>query len=125
MECSHILVRFGELTTKGKNRKLFIRKLTQNTKEILKEFSHLRYEMSFDRLYIMLNNEDPEAVCQKLQTVFGIHSFSVCYKVESDLEKIKEVCLQKGGFYAYIYVKSKKYDGQKRSKKIRFKKNGV
>lgn len=94
MECSHILVRFGELTTKGKNRKLFIRKLTQNTKEILKEFSHLRYEMSFDRLYIMLNNEDPEAVCQKLQTVFGIHSFSVCYKVESDLEKIKEVCLQ-------------------------------
>lgn len=94
MECSHILVRFGELTTKGKNRKLFIRKLTQNTKEILKEFSHLRYEMSFDRLYIILNNEDPEAVCQKLQTVFGIHSFSVCYKVESDLEKIKEVCLQ-------------------------------
>ena len=94
MECSHILVRFGELTTKGKNRKLFIRKLTQNTKEILKEFSHLRYEMSFDRLYIMLNNENPEAVCQKLQTVFGIHSFSVCYKVESDLEKIKEVCLQ-------------------------------
>ena len=94
MECNHILVRFGELTTKGKNRKLFIRKLTQNTKEILKEFSHLRYEMSFDRLYIMLNNENPEAVCQKLQTVFGIHSFSVCYKVESDLEKIKEVCLQ-------------------------------
>ena len=94
MECSHILVRFGELTTKGKNRKVFIRKLTQNTKEILKKFSHLRYEMSFDRLYIMLNNEDPEAVCQKLQTVFGIHSFSVCYKVESDLEKIKEVCLQ-------------------------------
>lgn len=94
MECSHILVRFGELTTKGKNRKVFIRKLTQNTKEILKEFSHLRYEMSFDRLYIMLNNENPEAVCQKLQTVFGIHSFSVCYKVESDLEKIKEVCLQ-------------------------------
>lgn len=93
MECNHILVRFGELTTKGKNRKLFIRKLTQNTKEILKEFSHLRYEMSFDRLYILLNGENPEAVCQKLQTVFGIHSFSLCYKVESDLEKIKEVCL--------------------------------
>ena len=36
MECNHILVRFGELTTKGKNRKMFIRKLCQNTKEILK-----------------------------------------------------------------------------------------
>ena len=50
--------------------------------------------MSFDRLYIILNGENPEAVCEKLQTVFGIHSFSLCYQVESDLEKIKEVCLE-------------------------------
>ena len=39
MECSHILVRFGELTTKGKNRKVFIRKLTQNTKAV--SYTHL------------------------------------------------------------------------------------
>lgn len=94
MECNHILVRFGELTTKGKNRKIFIRKLTQNTKESLKSFSALTYEMSYDRLYILLNGEDPKAVSQKLQTVFGIHSFSLCYKVASDLEMVKEVCLQ-------------------------------
>lgn len=94
MECNHILVRFGELTTKGKNRKMFIRKLCQNTKEILKPMSQLKYELSFDRMYIILNGEDPKAVAEKLKTVFGIHSFSFCYKVESDLEKIKEVCLQ-------------------------------
>ncbi len=94
MECNHILVRFGELTTKGKNRKTFIRKLCSNTKEILKPFSKLTYELSFDRMYILLNGEDPKAVCDKLKTVFGIHSFSLCYKVESDLDKIKEVCLQ-------------------------------
>ena len=94
MECNHILVRFGELTTKGKNRKTFIRKLCHNTKEILKSFDKLKYELSFDRMYIILNGEDSEAVCQKLQTVFGIYSFSLCYKVESDLEKIKAVCLE-------------------------------
>ncbi len=94
MECNHILVRFGELTTKGKNRKTFIRKLCHNTKEILKTFENLKYELSFDRMYILLNGEDPEAVCKKLRTVFGIHSFSLCYKVESDLDKIKEVCLE-------------------------------
>lgn len=93
MESNHILVRFGELTTKGKNRKTFIRQLYRNTKEILHEFDNLKYDLSFDRLYIFLNGEDPKAVCQKLQTVFGIHSFSLCYKVESDLERIKEVCL--------------------------------
>ena len=91
MESSHILVRFGELTTKGKNRKLFIKKLCDNTKEILSSFNHLKYQLTFDRLYILLNGEDPKAVSEKLKTVFGIHSFSVCYKVESDLDKIKEV----------------------------------
>ncbi|MEG0367551.1 MAG: tRNA uracil 4-sulfurtransferase ThiI, partial [Coprobacillus sp.] len=94
MECNHILVRFGELTTKGKNRKLFIRKLCSNTKEILSSFDSLKYETSFDRMYILLNGEDPKAVSDKLKTVFGIYSFSLCYKVESDLEKIKDVCLQ-------------------------------
>lgn len=91
MESNHILVRFGELTTKGKNRKTFIRKLCNNTKEILSSFPRLKYELTFDRMYILLNGEDSEAVSQKLKTVFGIHSFSICYKVESDLDKIKEV----------------------------------
>jgi len=94
MECNHILVRFGELTTKGKNRKTFIRKLCQNTKEILSEFENLKYELSYDRMYIILNGEDAKTVCDKLKTVFGIHSFSICYKVDSDLDKIKDVCLE-------------------------------
>lgn len=94
MECNHILVRFGELTTKGKNRKTFIRKLCQNTKEILSEFENLKYDLTFDRMYILLNGEEPQAVCEKLKTVFGIHSFSLCYKVDSDLDQIKEACLQ-------------------------------
>ena len=70
---------------------MFIRKLCQNTKEILKPMSQLKYELSFDRMYIILNGEDPKAVAEKLKTVFGIHSFSFCYKVESDLEKIKDI----------------------------------
>ena len=53
MESNHILVRFGELTTKGKNRKLFIRKLCNNTKEILSSFKNLKYELTFDRMYIL------------------------------------------------------------------------
>ncbi len=91
MNADHILVRFGELTTKGKNRKNFTRKLLKNTKEILEGFPALTYELTFDHIYILLNGEDPEAVAKKLQTVFGIHSFSICYKMEADLEKVKEV----------------------------------
>lgn len=91
MKPDHILVRFGELTTKGKNRKLFIRKLLKNTKEILHDYSALEYELTYDRLYIYLNEENEEEVTDKLKTIFGIHNFSLCYKVEHDLEKAKEV----------------------------------
>lgn len=88
---NHIIVRFGELTTKGKNRKNFTRKLLNNTKEILKDFNKLTYQLTYDHLYIMLNGSDPQGVMDKLKTVFGIHSFSLCYKVDADLEKVKEV----------------------------------
>lgn len=91
MKPDHILVRFGELTTKGKNRKLFIRKLLKNTTEILHDYSALEYELTYDRLYIYLNEENAEEVTDKLKTIFGIHNFSLCYKVEHDLEKAKEV----------------------------------
>ena len=85
MKPDHILVRFGELTTKGKNRKLFIRKLLKNTKEILHDYSALEYELTYDRLYIYLNEENAEEVTDKLKTIFGIHNFSLCYKVEKKL----------------------------------------
>ena len=91
MKPDHILVRFGELTTKGKNRKLFIRKLLKNTKEILHDYPTLEYELTYDRLYVYLNEEDAQEVTDKIKTIFGIHNFSLCYKVEHDLEKAKEV----------------------------------
>ena len=55
MEANYILVRFGELTTKGKNRKLFTNRLLKNTKEILAEFNHLTYDLQHDRMYVVLN----------------------------------------------------------------------
>ena len=60
MEANYILVRFGELTTKGKNRKLFTNRLLKNTKEILAEFNHLTYDLQHDRMYVVLNGTDHE-----------------------------------------------------------------
>lgn len=89
----HILVRFGELSTKGKNRKDFIKQLLTNVKNALRDFNELTYERTHDRMYIMLNGEDHEAVAKHLQQVFGISSFSFAVKVASDIEVIKQTCL--------------------------------
>ena len=92
MKYDYILVRFGELTTKGKNRKSFTQKLLGNIKKSLEDYPRLKYQLTFDRIYIYLNDENETEVCDRLQKVFGIHSFSLCLKVETDLEKIKEAC---------------------------------
>jgi len=91
MKANYIVIRFGELTTKGKNRKLFTQKLLKNTKEILVEFTNLEYELKHDRMYIVLHTHNHKEVSEKLKTVFGIYSFSVAYKVERNLEIVKEI----------------------------------
>ena len=94
IEYDHILVRFGELSTKGKNKKDFIKRLLLNVKNALRAYDKLEYERTHDRMYILLNGEDPEAVSVQLSKVFGISSFSFAIKIESDIEKMKEVSLQ-------------------------------
>lgn len=91
---NHILVRFGELSTKGKNKKDFIKRLLTNVKNALREFPALSYERTHDRLYIMLNGEDPMLVSEHLQKVFGISSFSFAIRIETDIEEMKKTALR-------------------------------
>lgn len=91
---NHILVRFGELSTKGKNKKDFIKKLLINVKNALLDYDKLTYERTHDRMYIMLNGEDAHEVSVHLQKVFGISSFSFAIRVESEIEAIKQMALQ-------------------------------
>ncbi len=93
MEANYVLIRFGELTTKGKNRKLFTQRLLKNTKEVLSNYKNLGYQLQHDRMYVILNGHDHVEVCNKVKNIFGIHSFSVAYKVEKDIELVKQtVC---------------------------------
>lgn len=90
----HILVRFGELSTKGKNKNDFIKRLFQNIKNALRSFDKLTYEKSYDRIYILLNGTDPDEVKPYLEKVFGISSFSYAIKVNSELDEIVEMAKQ-------------------------------
>lgn len=89
----HILVRFGELSTKGKNKKDFIKKLLHNMKNSLRDYNELTYERTHDRIYVILNGTDPEPVLNNLKNVFGISSFSLAVKIPTDIEEMKKVSL--------------------------------
>lgn len=89
-----VLIRYGELSTKGKNRKDFITRLYHNIKYALRDYPNLTYQKTHDRIYIKLTDENTDEISEKLKRVFGISSFSFTEKVDSDIETIKETCLR-------------------------------
>ena len=89
----HILIRYGELSLKGKNRNSFIKQLFANVKTALKSFPALEFERQHDRMYIYLHEEDVAKVSDTLSRVFGISSFSLAVKTMPDMDEIVQACL--------------------------------
>lgn len=93
MKYEHILIRFGELNTKGKNKQDFINTLFRNVKKALKPFASLEYIKAHDRIYIQLHDEDVEDVVSELKQVSGIASFSLVVKCENNPDIILDTAL--------------------------------
>ncbi|MFT8823901.1 MAG: tRNA uracil 4-sulfurtransferase ThiI [Liquorilactobacillus mali] len=94
MQYTEIMVRYGELSTKGKNRKSFIDRLGFNTRESLHSFPKLAIKANRDRMHIQLNGEDSTAVMKRLKQVFGIQNFSPSVKVKRDVELVKQKAVE-------------------------------
>ena len=90
----YIMIRFGELSTKGKNKQDFIFRLYLNIKHALKDFSNIDVQSRYDHIYVQLNGEAYEPIIERLQDVSGIQGLSLVHKVESDIEKIKADSLE-------------------------------
>ena len=90
----HIMIRFGELSTKGKNKKDFIRTLADNVKNALKDWPELSFETRYDHIYVGLNGLDYRPVIERLQDVSGIHALSLVYRCSKEVEDMKESALK-------------------------------
>ena len=78
-----IMIKYGELTTKKANRKIFITMLENNIKKIL---SNLDYKIKKDRVRMYIESDSIELVEKKLKKIFGIHSIVECYQVNTNIE---------------------------------------
>ncbi|AKP66396.1 tRNA uracil 4-sulfurtransferase ThiI [Companilactobacillus ginsenosidimutans] len=94
MQYTEIMVRYGELSTKGKNRKSFIGRLHGNVTKVLKDYPDLKLQPHRDRLHIKLNGTDAKPVMEKLKRVFGIQTFSLSVKVSKDFEDVKKKAIE-------------------------------
>lgn len=88
-----ILIKFGELTTKKSNRMTFVNLLENNIKVMLKNYE-IKIIKNRVRMFIeVINDTDFEIIVEKLKKVFGIHSIVICYEVDTNIDTIKENCL--------------------------------
>lgn len=96
---SLILVRYGEISLKGKNRPAFENRLVSNIRRALAGTGRAGIVKLRGRLMIELQDMDTAEALSRLGRVFGIVSFSPARRVKADEESIYEaalVSLQKG-----------------------------
>lgn len=106
-----ILIKYGELTTKKGNRNLFINVLKNNIKKILKDYE-ISIRKDYSRMYLEVDEIYLDDITKKLQKVFGIHGIVICYRVNNNVEEIKNKALNllNNSLYRTFKVQTKRAD---------------
>ena len=85
-----IIIRYGELFLKGKNRGFFEGKFESNLQRSLKGIAYKFVKQSGRYLIEDFAEEETEEILERLKKVFGVHTISVAYETASDLDSIFE-----------------------------------
>lgn len=109
-----ILLRYGEVFLKGKNRNIFERRLIENIKTALTgiEYKFIRTQ---NRYYVEdYDNLLQDEIIDRLTKVFGLHSLSVATKVKTDYDNLKSAILEympeEGSFRVTVKRADKRLD---------------
>ena len=95
MNYDSIMVRYGELSLKGKNKKTFIDTLSNNIRFSLADMKELKFEKQYDRFYVKLTEvSDVDEILNRLKKIPGIHNYSLVRKVNKDIDEIANAALE-------------------------------
>lgn len=87
-----ILIKYGELTTKGDNRKYFINVLYNNIKKALEGYN-VNIVKNRVRMFIETDDDVMEIV-NILKNIFGIHSIVIATRVNTNISEIEDNVLE-------------------------------
>jgi len=91
---SLILVRYGEISLKGKNRPFFEKRLISNIRRALDDLGRVKISALRGRLMLELPETAKSEAMERLGRVFGIVSFSPVRRVQAVPEAIYEAALE-------------------------------
>lgn len=89
-----ILLRYGEITIKGRNRSRFEKAAYEHVKAVLAPFPQARIIKEFGRLYIEANGEPIQEMIQVLRHVFGIVSLSPVKRAPSEFDAVLKTAME-------------------------------
>ncbi|KYG91505.1 MULTISPECIES: tRNA uracil 4-sulfurtransferase ThiI [Metasolibacillus] len=90
-----ILIRYGELSTKGRNKNDFIRRLRENIRYSFADILPLNIRAERDRMFIEIENDEKYQVLMKrLPEVFGIQSFSPVAACNKNMDDMKQLATE-------------------------------
>lgn len=85
-----ILIHYGELSTKGRNRKMFQSKMAEHIRDKTKELEAIKIYARHDYMYLKWEKTDYDVLIDILKTIPGIQRFEPVYEVEKDMDAIRE-----------------------------------
>ena len=89
-----LIVKYGEIGVKGKNRYIFENKLIKIVKNILKPIGKFNVYKEYGRIYVDLDGYDYEEVVEEVKKVFGIVGVCPAVRAEKDYNLLKELALK-------------------------------
>lgn len=88
MKYNTFLIKFGELTTKGKNKAMFINTLVSLVSNKVQKFENAKVKTASDRIFVDFQEEDFDAILEQVKQVYGIHAISLVKRSSLDIDQI-------------------------------------
>lgn len=84
-----ILLKYGEIHLKGKNRPYFEKKLLKNLRDSVQMYDGVTVRKQQGRYYVE-NIQDFESMIERLNKVFGFVAYTPAIKIDKEMDQIKE-----------------------------------
>ncbi|HDO9771129.1 TPA: tRNA 4-thiouridine(8) synthase ThiI [Clostridioides difficile] len=89
-----LIVKYGEIGVKGKNRYIFENRLIRNIRNMLKPIGRFNVYKEYGRIYVDLEDYDYEEVIEEVRKVFGIVGVCPGVRAKKDYDTLKEIALK-------------------------------
>lgn len=88
-----ILIRFADLTLKGRNMKYFVRQVNKHIKNACKSYVSV-FDFRHDQTYLTIEDDAFDDIKKILERIPGIHNFSPIYRMDKNIDEVVSKCAE-------------------------------